>query len=243
MTSIPDGEATAASVWRPAANSAKIARAVPIQVVVEHRLEPVGRGSELNSLVAAIRSALAQGQGLVVHVTAAQSGEGVSLVARELAFAVAGFAAGEVLLVEGTASDKGAIATALGISEDLPLWSLAESGKLTCARLWRERQSCCLAQLPLDRLPDLRLVPGLYAALRASFSLTVVDCPPVLDDRDFVNLAEQADGVVLVVEAERTRIPVVQRAKDELLSSGANFIGVVLNKPRHYIPGFIYRWL
>lgn len=239
----PDGQANAVTVWRPDTATAKAARGIPIEVVAEHRLEPVGHGAELNSLVASVRSALAGGRGLVVHVTSAQPGEGVSLVARELAFAVAGFAAGEVLLVEGTAAEAGVLAKSLGITQDLPLWSLAESGKLVAARLLRERKTCHLAQLPLDRLPDLRLVPGLYAVLRATFSVTVVDCPAVLDNADFVNLMEQADGVVLVVEAERTRIPVVQRAKDELLSAGANFIGVVLNKRRHYIPGFIYRWL
>ena len=53
-------------------------------------------------------------------------------------------------------------------------------------------------------------------------------------------LARHVDGVILVVEAEYTRWPVVQNFKDRLVSSGANILGVVLNKRRYYIPSFLY---
>ena len=49
--------------------------------------------------------------------------------------------------------------------------------------------------------------------------------------------------VVLVVEAEATRIPVVEALRDKMLSHGANVVGVVFNKRRFYIPKRIYKWI
>jgi Mrp family chromosome partitioning ATPase len=51
------------------------------------------------------------------------------------------------------------------------------------------------------------------------------------------------DGVVLVVEADKTRWPVAQSVKERIIQHGGNVLGMVLNKRRYYIPGFIYNRL
>ena len=56
-------------------------------------------------------------------------------------------------------------------------------------------------------------------------------------------MASKADAGVLVVEAERIRREVIQRSIGTLEDLGANILGVVLNKRRYPIPGFIYRML
>ena len=52
-------------------------------------------------------------------------------------------------------------------------------------------------------------------------------------------LAEKMDGVILVVEAERTKTEVVRKIRKDLESTGVNILGVVLNKKRNYIPSYL----
>jgi protein-tyrosine kinase len=46
--------------------------------------------------------------------------------------------------------------------------------------------------------------------------------------------------VVLVVEAEKTKWPVIQDVKEKLISHGGNILGIVFNKRRYYIPRWLY---
>ena len=48
------------------------------------------------------------------------------------------------------------------------------------------------------------------------------------------------DGVLLVVEAEKTKWEVVQQAAETIADVGGKVVGAVLNKRRFYIPGFLY---
>ena len=48
------------------------------------------------------------------------------------------------------------------------------------------------------------------------------------------------DGVVLVLEAEKTRWQVADKARESIENHGGKVLGVVLNKRRYYIPDFIY---
>jgi Mrp family chromosome partitioning ATPase len=75
------------------------------------------------------------------------------------------------------------------------------------------------------------------------FTLVVIDIPSPTELNDSVSLAGQLDGVVLVLEAERSDGRVALRTKQQLVDANANLIGVVLNKRRQHIPGWIYRRL
>jgi len=54
-------------------------------------------------------------------------------------------------------------------------------------------------------------------------------------------LAALADGVVVVVQAGRTKRPVLTRSVDMVSRAGGRVLGMVLNRRRLEIPGFIYR--
>jgi capsular exopolysaccharide synthesis family protein len=69
------------------------------------------------------------------------------------------------------------------------------------------------------------------------------DSPPMNSCSDAIALAGKVDGVVLVVESERTRREVALQYKDRLEKSGARILGVVLNKRRFHIPGWVYNRL
>jgi len=62
------------------------------------------------------------------------------------------------------------------------------------------------------------------------FDAVLIDAPPVAFDTSTSLLAPAIDGVLLVVKADGFDVGVIQRAKDQLLRSGANLLGVALNQ-------------
>jgi len=83
----------------------------------------------------------------------------------------------------------------------------------------------------------------LLGQLKEHYDFIVVDCPPLMGVSGSAMLASQCDGAVLVVEAGRVRREVIQRCIQNLEATGANLLGVVLNKRKYPIPGFIYKRL
>ena len=79
--------------------------------------------------------------------------------------------------------------------------------------------------------------------LRQQFDLILFDSPPATLSSDGLVLSPKVDGVILVLEAERTRWPVAENVKERITKSGGKLLGIVLNKRRFYIPEFIYRRL
>ena len=71
----------------------------------------------------------------------------------------------------------------------------------------------------------------------------IFDASPLDAYSESFFLASKVDGIVLVVQAERTKKEVVRRIKKELEWAGVNILGVVLNKKKKYIPALIERFL
>jgi len=67
-------------------------------------------------------------------------------------------------------------------------------------------------------------------ALRAHYEWVLIDTPPILAMADTPVLCPLVDGIVLVVGAEVSSRPTIQRAIDQLQSVGGKIVGVVLNK-------------
>jgi Mrp family chromosome partitioning ATPase len=89
--------------------------------------------------------------------------------------------------------------------------------------------------------PDPKKLSETYAACRANFELTFVDCSPATGGRYLELIPSAADGIILVVRAESTRPVVVQYCRDIITQRGGVVHCVVLNFVKRYIPGFIYR--
>jgi capsular exopolysaccharide synthesis family protein len=85
--------------------------------------------------------------------------------------------------------------------------------------------------------------PALRTALeglRAKYDWVIVDGPPATVYSDAGILAPLVDGVVLVVEAEKTRWQVAEQAKRTLEESGARVLGAVLSRRQFHIPEAFY---
>jgi polysaccharide biosynthesis transport protein len=67
-------------------------------------------------------------------------------------------------------------------------------------------------------------------ALKTRYEWVIIDTPPILAMADTPVLCPYVDGVVLVVAAEVSGRPGLQRALDQITSVGGKLLGVVLNK-------------
>jgi capsular exopolysaccharide synthesis family protein len=86
-------------------------------------------------------------------------------------------------------------------------------------------------------------ISSLLTTLKERFDFIIFDGAPLDGYSESFFLASKVDGVILVVEAERTKKQVVKKIKKELEWGPINLLGVVLNKKKNYIPAVIERFL
>jgi len=206
--------------------------------VAPARVEPMRR--DIAALLAAMLRLIDRHGSIVIYFTAVSHGEGTSTVARELAITAARAAWCKVALVD---ANPGASAGAAGARGVGLLDSPGEDAELAFTRCWFGEAELMEGALtsPASPMPSVEAVRALFARLRHRFTLVVVDSPPVATARHAAAFAAAADCVVLVVEAERTRMADVERARATLEQLGAQVLGVVLNKRRSWVPARLSR--
>ena len=79
--------------------------------------------------------------------------------------------------------------------------------------------------------------------LRSKFDYVLIDCPSLRTSADVLGVAPLVDGVLLVVEANRTRPHQVLHAERQIEASGGRLLGHILNKRKYFVPDWIYRRL
>jgi hypothetical protein len=79
--------------------------------------------------------------------------------------------------------------------------------------------------------------------LRSQAQFVAIDCPAIATSSDALSLARLVEGMVLVVEADRTKKVQIRNAERQIEAAGGKLLGLVLNKRRYPIPGAIYRLL
>jgi Mrp family chromosome partitioning ATPase len=184
------------------------------------------------------------GRGYVLHFVAASSGEGTSTLSSEFARVAARSFDSGVLLVDadgakpstaarfGCAANLGIVGAVDGDGDPGPALVRAADGLQVGALCGRQSQ-------PLS----VKRMRPLYELLRSRYELTIFDCPAVFSDRYFELAPDAADGIILVVEAERNRPEMIQRAKLLIDEIGGKLLGAILNRRQGYIPEFLYRFL
>lgn len=70
----------------------------------------------------------------------------------------------------------------------------------------------------------------LMETFEAQYDIIIIDSPPLLSVTDAQLLSQIASGVILVTNTEKNNRDRLNDARDLLLASGANIIGMVLNK-------------
>lgn len=93
---------------------------------------------------------------------------------------------------------------------------------------------------------DANLVDSLGEVLEAvkdHFDVVLIDSPPVLDGPEVLTVAPEVDGVILVVEAGRTRVEMLEHMRNIFALEELTILGSVLTKQEHTIPDWLYRIL
>jgi Mrp family chromosome partitioning ATPase len=76
--------------------------------------------------------------------------------------------------------------------------------------------------------------------LRQNFDFLIIDAPPMTLRSDAIVLGQRADGLVLVLEANKTRREAASAVADSLRSAGVPILAAVLNKRTFPIPASLY---
>jgi Mrp family chromosome partitioning ATPase len=176
-----------------------------------------------------------------------RSREGTSTIARELAKTVSLQMGKDVLLVDCDGNRDG-----FDYPETDPALKLEE---ILATGSGIDRALCPVNGRSFSVLPLFRYtVPSegqavclenarrFWDSLRERFELVVIDLPQAVFSNG-PSIASLVDGVVIVVEAEKTRWQVALSMKETIIKSGGKVLGVVFNKRRLYIPQFIYNRL
>ena len=82
-------------------------------------------------------------------------------------------------------------------------------------------------------------IDDLLEKLRTRFDFIFIDSPP--EDVFSIGLATSTsvNGVILVLDGEKTCLDGAQNITDKITNKGGKVLGVVVNKQRNYIPEFI----
>lgn len=173
--------------------------------------------------------------GQAIGVTSCQRGTGVSTVVANLGVCAAQDLQEPVVLVDAQLA-RPALRRAFGLADPRGLVDLMRNGDdpfdyvqpASIANL-----NILAAGLPRE-FPFGSFSPGRFSqvleALRAKYSLLLIDLPEVNDSTCCTAVASLLDGILFVVEAARTPLDEARRATQRLSQFGASVLGVVLNK-------------
>jgi succinoglycan biosynthesis transport protein ExoP len=168
-----------------------------------------------------------------ILITSALSGEGKTSLAGHLAVSLAraGF---RTLLVDADMR-RPSLHRILGLPREGGLSELLR-GEITLDEALCPTPAYGLFALPagkwhptLPRALAGNAWPALKAKLEAEFDYVIVDTPPLLPVADTLLMARHADGVVLSLLHDVSRLGAVAEAKDRLAAVGTNVLGVVIN--------------
>ena len=203
---------------------------------------------KLLAVYQSIHAALASDKACVVAFMGSRPGEGTSTLARAFSQFVSAEMGKRVLLLDAD-HGFGRHDEAFGVRLELTCESAVAEGlslEKALAHVAGEMLQVGSLTAPGTSLPGFTSSSAfrdVFSRLRESFDLILLDTPPVQESSDALLLMPEIDGVILVVEAEKTRWQVARNVCTKLKKQGGSILGVVLNRRRHYIPQFIYRLL
>jgi Mrp family chromosome partitioning ATPase len=194
--------------------------------------------TEMQMLYSAVAARLPEQRSRTIMLASATRGEGTSTIAREMALTVAGDLAKTVMLIRVVndlpfspgleAAAHGRVPLEAVVEEDPRLPTLATAtlsvGGSNAGLLFDGEE--------LDRV---------FAHAARLARLVIVDAPAILSDVSAVTLSRKVSGVLLVVQAEKTREAIVEQARRLIETGGGRVLGAVLNKRKHSIPGWLDR--
>lgn len=173
---------------------------------------------------------------------------GVSTIVREFAKIAVERHGKTVLVLDSTYQDQGRRIN-FNITCEYGWLDLIEEGELIDNAFFRLGDSnLYFAPISVQAslvppVKDLSATMTLWKKLKERFDLILIDSSSDTSSYESMALSRNVDGVILVLEAEKTRRRVAENIKKKIQSNGGLILGVVLNKRRYYIPKALYKLL
>jgi len=197
------------------------ASAVPLPKKYPSNNSKLGMEEEMISLYQTIDSMLSHFPKKVIQFIGSREGEGTSTIIHEFA------------RVSATKFNK--LVLIVDADRRKPNQHLFHNIK-------PEHRPACLL-VSTKEISDTQRFGTLWEKFRQRFDFILVDSPPATSTSDGLSISPKVDGVVLVLEADKTRWPVAESVKAKIIQNGGRILGIVFNKRRYYIPEFIYKKL
>lgn len=210
--------------------------------------EEVEIGEEMLGLYKLIDTLLPDIKNRVIQFIGSGAGEGTSTIVREFAKISADRIGHSVLLVDADRYQSTQSQFYSVESQYSWIELLQESGELDRAihRVGKSNLSVSPSCNSRAFTPELFNSPrfdGFWTNLKHNFDLVLIDSPPLTVSPDGLALASKVDGVILVVEADKTKWRTARHVREKIEMVGGKMLGVVFNKRRFYIPQSIYKYL
>jgi capsular exopolysaccharide synthesis family protein len=205
-----------------------------VSVVDYTKQKPLSRFAESLRTLRVYLRIYADGTPTVLQITSAVPGEGKSTTAAALAMSAA--AAGVRTVLLDVDLRTASLSDMFGLREREGLADILELG-VPVQSVVRELNDMPLAVigagssfLPQPDLVNSRQFEALLDELAKTYSLLILDSPPVLPVSDALVIAKHADATILVVQWRATTRNLVEQAAKMLRTVNAPLVGAMFNK-------------
>jgi Mrp family chromosome partitioning ATPase len=211
-------------------------------------LPSLGMEKEMNRLHQSVRAGLPPSNKVIVQFVGSRKNEGTSTIVSEFGRFLAERAGKYVLLVDADHTHL----SQHRVFKQRPSSSLQDildegkslEGAISQVRNSRLFLTCLSNSRTSNHVSSVSMSDrSVWNRLRSEFDFILIDSPPLSESDESLTLCPIVDGVVVVVEAERTRSQVVASTKNRITQQGGSILGLVFNKQRYYIPEWIYKRL
>ncbi len=181
-----------------------------------------------------------------ILVTSSLSGEGVTTVSVNLAKSIAEEHSGKILLIDGNIYNP-SILNIFNLPDKSGLYdfiysnsSLHESvqssssiSNLYIMGLGRTE----LESFTFEKMGDIK---RLIEQSKKEFDFIIFDAPSILECSETPLITRYFDNILLIIQAHKTIIADVEKAKNEIVNAGGKIKGIILNRRKQYVPQKIH---
>ena len=198
----------------------------------------------VRSLASRVESSIASDHKQVILLTSTLEQEGKSLLTLNLAMVLRRHGR-RVIVVDGDMYNSG-ISRLLNIAQDQPGLSDYLSGKADFKKIFVQRHGLVILTAGTVRgsevnVMNMKRLTGMFAAMRKTADVVLVDTPPAGQIGDAVLFSELADSVLYVVRGDYAELRDIRKGIEPFIQS-RKLEGYILNRVNSTTYGYGYKY-
>jgi len=208
-------------------------------------LRGITLSTEMTWLHHQVESILENTPNKLIQFVGSRRGEGVSTLVREFA-KVAVERHGKSVLILDSAYQDPARRININVTCEYGLMDLIEEGKLTDKAFFRVGTTnlyfapISVQTTLVSPINGLSTTLNIWSKLKERFDLIIIDSSSDVNISESAIMSRHVDGVILVLEAEKTKRRTADKIKKMINANGGTILGVIFNKRQYHIPQKIY---